>query len=225
MLFLIWMVLLFDTEKMCYEITQSIADQLELPYTRERYLNYIGVSDKEIQASYYEIYENYDQEIVTNFIRYTHEQIHQQCERGDVPLKPGVLELLDYLKVKNIPMVIASSNLRPIIKLLIQKAGIDTYFSAIISAEDVQLAKPNPEIFQKAAGILKKPLENILIFEDSFNGISAAYQAGIPVIMIPDLIKPTAEIEKMTVAILDSLLQVPAYLTENLKTKNNKIEA
>ncbi|MGK9306964.1 HAD family phosphatase, partial [Melissococcus plutonius] len=51
------------------------------------------------------------------------------------------------------------------------------------------------------------------------------YQAGIPVIMIPDLIKPTAEIEKMTVAILDSLLQVPAYLTENLKTKNNKIEA
>lgn len=64
-----------------------------------------------------------------------------------------------------------------------------------------------------------------MIFEDSFNGISAAYQAGIPVIMIPDLIKPTAEIEKMTVAILDSLLQVPAYLTENLKTKNNKIEA
>lgn len=206
--------LLFDTELIYYQAQQKIADEMKFPYNQELYLAYVGVSDEEVQASYQEIFQEFGKEQVDIFIKRSYEETYRIFETGEVPLKAGVLDLLDYLEAAGIPKVVASSNQRPVIQLLLDKAGIRDRFSAIISAEDVQRAKPDPEIFIKALDTLATKAERTLVFEDSFHGVTAASQAQIPVIMVPDLILPTPEIEAQTETILSSLLDAPAYLAK-----------
>ncbi|MGM0218399.1 HAD family hydrolase [Enterococcus sp. AZ126] len=203
--------LLFDTELIYYQSTQKIADKMGFPYSKEIYLEYVGVSDEEVQENYHRIYQDFGKERVDEFIQRSYDDTYQVFESGEVPLKEGVLELLDFLDQQEIPRLVASSNVRPAIELLLEGAGIKERFSGIVSAEDVTRAKPDPEIFRKALDNLGTKAEHTLIFEDSFHGVTAADAAGIPVIMVPDLLAPTDEVKEKTLEIFESLIQVPAY--------------
>lgn len=208
--------LLFDTELIYYQSTQKIADAMSFPYSKELYLEFLGVSDEEVQENYHRIYKDFGKEKVNEFINRSYDETYQVFKSGEVPLKEGVLALLDFLDQQEIPRIVASSNVRPAIELLLEGAGIKERFSGIVSAEDVTRAKPDPEIFQKALANLGTKADSTLIFEDSFHGVTAADAAGIPVIMVPDLLAPTDEIKEKTLEILDSLTQVPAYLKKSL---------
>ena len=82
-------------------------------------------------------------------------------------------------------------------------------FADIVSADDVTHAKPAPEIFEKAWEKAGCPAKNeTLIIEDSLNGVKAANNAKIPVVMVPDIILPTAYEKEHTVAILPDLVAV-----------------
>lgn len=204
--------LLFDTELIYYRSTQKVADKMGFSYSRELYQKFIGVSDEEVQANYHEIYKEHGTEKVAEFIRLAYEDTYQEFESGKVPLKEGVLELLTYLEEQKIPRVVASSNVRSAIDLLLENAKIRHYFDDIISCENVTRAKPDPEIFQVALGRLGTSAETTLILEDSYHGVMAAHAAGIPVIMIPDLLAPTKEMEEKTLTIFNSLKEVPPFI-------------
>ncbi|MBO0472949.1 HAD superfamily hydrolase [Enterococcus sp. DIV0840] len=204
--------LLFDTELIYYQSSQKIADAMNIPYSKEVYLEFVGVSDEEVQENYHRIYKDFGKEKVDEFIQRSYDDTYQVFEAGEVPLKEGVLELLDFLDQQEIPRIVASSNVRPAIELLLDGAGIKERFSGIVSAEDVTRAKPDPQIFRKALANLGTKAENTLIFEDSFHGVTAADAAGIPVIMVPDLLAPTDEIKAKTLEIFESLTQAPVYL-------------
>ncbi|MGX7205578.1 HAD family hydrolase [Enterococcus pingfangensis] len=204
--------LLFDTESIYYEANQVVADKYGLPFTKEIYARFIGVSDEEVWAELHKMYADHGKETVQRFIDESWGMAHDRFKTGKVDLKPGVYELLAYLEEKNIPRVLASSNVRPIIEILLEHAGIRDKFSAIISAEDVKFAKPDPEIFVIAADRLGIVGADGLVLEDSKNGILAAEGAGVPVVMIPDILPPTAELEEKTEAVLSSLHEVIDFL-------------
>ncbi|HCT4857810.1 TPA: HAD family hydrolase [Enterococcus faecalis] len=204
--------LLFDTELIYYTSTQKVADAMGLPYSKEVYLDYVGISDEEVQENYRRIYASYGHDTVEEFIRRSYDDTLQEFRSGNVPLKPGVVEFLDFLDDQKIPRLVASSNVRPAIEMLLIHAGIQDRFVGIVSAEDVKRAKPDPEIFQKARQLLGTEAPKTLIFEDSFHGVSAAHSAGIPVIMVPDLLQPTEVIQEKTLHVLESLHQAPHYL-------------
>ena len=64
--------------------------------------------------------------------------------------------------------------------------GLEFYFDYVIAGNEVKRAKPDPEIFLKAAeGFSLKP-EECVVIEDAIMGIKAAKKAGIAVIVIPD---------------------------------------
>jgi beta-phosphoglucomutase len=90
---------------------------------------------------------------------------------------PGVLPVLHYLKDKNqlIALGSASKNARPIL----EKTGIIHLFDAIVDGNDVTNAKPDPEVFLRAAQLLNVKNENSIVFEDSVAGIQAANIANM----------------------------------------------
>ena len=205
--------LIFDTELLYYQATQIVADQMGIPYTKELYLAYVGVSDEEVWAAYHEWFdEAFGHQMIEEFIQAAFQQTLEMFQRGEAELKPGIHELLHYLDEKKIPRVLASSNQRKVIDTLLEAAGLTAEFPEIVCFDDVTRAKPDPEIFEKARALLAVPKEELVILEDSANGIHAAHGAGISVIMIPDLIAPTTIIEEKVLKVLPSLEDVPDFL-------------
>jgi beta-phosphoglucomutase len=89
----------------------------------------------------------------------------------------GVLPVLHYLKEQNqlIALGSASKNARPIL----EKTGILPLFDAVVDGNDVSNAKPDPEVFLRAAKSLNTSNENSIVFEDSVAGIQAANIANM----------------------------------------------
>lgn len=206
--------LLFDSEAIYYQAQQMAADNHGIPFDKDLYREYIGVADEEAWVSMHERFAEHGKETVQKFIDDSWKDAHQTFRSGEVDLKPGVRELLQFLDEQGIPKVVASSNVRPIIEVLLEHAGIRDQFQVIVSAEDVTLAKPDPEIFNIAREHLGTAAEETLVLEDAQHGVMAAVSAGIPVIMVPDMIQPTEELAKQTAAVLPNLFEVITYIQE-----------
>lgn len=206
--------LLFDTESIYCEANLVVAEKYGIPFTKETYARFIGISDEEVWAELHKMYADHGEATVQKFIDESWGMAHDRFKTGEVDLKPGVHELLTYLEKKGIQRVVASSNVRPVIEILLEHAGIREKFSDIISAEDVKWAKPDPEIFVIAADRLGIDGADGLVLEDSKNGILAAEGAGIPVVMVPDIVPPTDKLKEKTAAVFPTLHDVIDFLED-----------
>ena len=159
--------------------------------------------NKSVREYYTSEFPNIDFDLVNNELM---TELINSSNNGNLNMKIGVIELLEYLKVKNIKLAIASSSKREMIELYTKNANIFEYFDYIISGEDIVNSKPDPEIFIKAMKYFNISPKETIIFEDSFNGIIAANKSGAFPIMIPDILVPTEEIINLTWKVFDNLL-------------------
>lgn len=207
--------LIFDTENLVYQAHVRSAKDLKMTFGKEDYLRYLGISDAEYEKKAHEDYDEvYGKDTVTKFIQLAYTYTKEMYDQGLVEIKPGVVELLRYLESAGIQRILASSNNRPEIQRLLKEAGLTADFPLIISADDVSRAKPDPAIFLGAAEMLQLPVAELLVLEDSANGVKAAIAADIPVIMVPDLLEPDEELAKQTLAVLPDLHEVKEYLAK-----------
>jgi beta-phosphoglucomutase family hydrolase len=102
---------------------------------------------------------------------------------GIVPL-PGVLAMLKELKARSIPTAVGSSTPRLNIETIMAMTGLADYFQAIASAEDVNVGKPDPQVFLKAAAKINAEPANCIVFEDAHVGIEAGKRAGMKVVAV-----------------------------------------
>ncbi len=96
----------------------------------------------------------------------------------------GVKELLELLRSKDIPMVVASSSEPMVLKYVISRLGFEDYFQDLISGMDVPNGKPAPDIFLKASSVLNVRPADCVVIEDSLNGVNAAKAAGMSCIAV-----------------------------------------
>jgi len=202
--------LMFDTETLYYKANQQTADRLGLPFDYAFYEKYIGASDKEFFNAMYEA--NEDKELVDAFVEQSDRDARTMFFSGQLKKKPGLDKLLAYLKEKNIKKIVASSTERNLVEQLIAEVDLRDYFVDVVGGDEVEHSKPHPEIFIKALERLGTDKEETLVLEDSLNGVKAAYSAGIPVIMIPDLFIPNEGLKEKAVEIKDNLNEVIDYI-------------
>lgn len=130
-----------------------------------------------------------------------------------LPAKPGLHELLEVLKERDIKMAVATSSSHNHAIASIKREGIYPYFHTIITGNMVTEAKPSPEIYQKACAGLQILPKECLALEDAYNGIRSAHAAGMMTIMVPDLLKDTSFVEEILDGKMDSLLDVAHWIT------------
>ena len=126
--------------------------------------------------------------------------------------KPGVEELLKYLKMRGFKIGLASSTREVLVRSEISDGGLLGYFDQIVGGDMVERSKPEPDIFLEACRRLGTRPENCYVIEDSHNGIRAAYAAGMHPIMVPDLMEVTEEMKSLAEEILGSLCAVQEFL-------------
>ncbi len=129
-----------------------------------------------------------------------------------VPLKPGLMELLDGLARAGVPLAVATSTTRPRVLPLMEKAGILDRFQFLLCGDEVKHPKPNPEIYVKTIARLGAKPSECLVLEDSLAGVEAAHGAQAVVFMIPDLIAPDAQALDRAKRVFSSLDEVGVYL-------------
>ena len=133
---------------------------------------------------------------------------HEKYDGGRLPMKPGVVELLSYLKDNGKKIALASSTRRETVVNQLRWADIIDYFDVIISGDMVARSKPAPDIFLKACEELRVSPEKAYAIEDSYNGIRAAHAGGLRPIMVPDLLEADDEMRELSECVCKSLNDV-----------------
>jgi len=112
--------------------------------------------------------------------------------REDLPFIDGAPEAVARL-AERWPLAVASSSNRPIIDLVLGLSGLDRFFEATVSSEEVPRGKPSPDVYLEAASRLGADPTKSTAVEDSRNGILSAKAAGMRVIAIPNKRFPLEE--------------------------------
>jgi beta-phosphoglucomutase len=112
------------------------------------------------------------------------EQYYQDEYLPDLKLVDGLTEFLAAAHQAGIPMAIGSAAIPFNIDFVLDNLSIRHYFKAIVSADDVELSKPHPETYIKAAQKLQVPVADCIVFEDVPKGVESAANAGMQSVVI-----------------------------------------
>lgn len=96
----------------------------------------------------------------------------------------GLLPFLLQAKDLGIPMAVATAAGKENIDFILSGLDIESFFKAVVGAEDIEKGKPDPEIFLKSAQKLHVDPQACIVFEDSPNGVEAARRAGMKAILV-----------------------------------------
>jgi len=110
------------------------------------------------------------------------EELYRELASGRIEeiLVPGLRPFLD--RYRGAPLAVASNAEPENVNFLLDRAGLRSYFRAVVDGQQVIHPKPHPEIYLRAAELLNIAPSNCVVFEDSLTGITAARAAGMRVI-------------------------------------------
>ena len=127
---------------------------------------------------------------------------------GDIPLKAGCTEILEFLKLQGIKVAIATSTVEEISVRNLKKLGLIGSFDALVTGDMVANGKPAPDIFiESGRRIGAKPEETLVVGDSSFD-IIGGHRAGMRPIMVIDHTPPNEEAEPLCIAICNNLFEV-----------------
>lgn len=203
---------IFDSERLVLEGWQEIAAKYGIKGIEEVLPRCLGVNaqaTREIFREYYGQdfpYDEYKKEASALF--------HSRYGNGKLPLKPGVKELLSYLKENGYLVGLASSTRQAIVEQEIRDAGLMPYFDNLVCGDMLKRSKPEPDIYLKACENLDVEPRMAIAVEDSYNGIRSAKRAGMVPVMVPDMVQPDEEMRSLAHKICKDLFEVKNWISE-----------
>lgn len=187
--------LIFDSERIVQRSWNISGQRLGLGNVGEHIYYTLGLN-RASRKKYYE--ENIKEDFpFDEFSKLTRKIFFEIVENEGLPMKKGVKEILTYGKENGIKLALATSSSRDYAMKCLKDASIDTYFDGIVCGDMVSHSKPDPEIYLKACELVGVNPKEAVAFEDAPAGIESAYQAGMKVVMVPDLVQPTDKISSM----------------------------
>lgn len=204
--------ILIDSEPIAYSILQEMVSVYGGSIPLEDYTaNYLGRTVAMGMATIKSIFNapESEEELMEIYLRKEKEKLAE-----GVPLKPGVKELLVYIKNCGYKTIVASSSVRERAESILKSYDILKYFDDMVFGYEVPKGKPNPDIFLKACEKLGVQPHEAIVIEDSEAGIEAAYSANITTICIPDMKHPDKHYRNMVCYMFESLFDVMRLLEE-----------
>ena len=201
---------IFDTETVCVNAWKAIAPEFGVERIEEVFQDCIGCNQKhsaEILRS------NYGSDFpVDAFFRRSSEKNHRIIDEEGLPIKPGAEALFSWLRSVGAKTAVASSTRTATVERELKMAGFYHYFDVVVGGDMVEKSKPEPDIYLHACRLLGADPKECFAVEDSYNGVRSASRAGMTVIMVPDRLEPTEEMEELAEIVLKDLCEVRGYL-------------
>lgn len=168
---------LLDSEPMHQEIIYEVFQLKGIPFDKAYIETLTGMSAFPMWEKVK--HDAQRSESVEELIKFHRDYLFKRLPEVKVPLAPHVKDVLEKFKNEGKHLSLASSSARKLIDIFTQQTNIAHYFEVIMSGDDVQYSKPNPEIFLKVAQWYGLPATQFTVIEDSTNGVKAAKSAGM----------------------------------------------
>jgi HAD superfamily hydrolase (TIGR01509 family) len=201
---------LADSEPWWNRIDAKLLAEHGVSYRGEYHRNVLGVSYRlavefyknafHISASVEELMRRRG-EIATDFFA------------NRVRLFPSAKTTLEQLREMKLHLAVATSSVSASARPLLDRTGIRSLFSVVVTGDEVQQGKPLPDIYLRAAKKLGISSKACLVIEDALAGVAAGKAANMRVAAIPDrrFVDPQ-EYEKEANYVLGSLSEIPALI-------------
>ena len=168
---------LLDSEPMHQEIIYEVFQLKGIPFDKAYIETLTGMSAFPMWEKVK--HDAQRSESVEELIKFHRDYFFKRLPEVKVPLVPHVKDVLEKFKNEGKHLSLASSSARKLIDIFTQQTNIAHYFEVIMSGDDVQYSKPNPEIFLKVAQWYGLPATQFTVIEDSTNGVKAAKSANM----------------------------------------------
>lgn len=201
---------IFDSETLVFKCWDVVAKKYGIIDIEKACRECLGINSVETKQRFLKRYgaefpyDEYKSEMSALF--------HETAASGGLDLKPGVVELLTFLKEHKYGLAVASSTRKVVVESQLKNAGVLKFFDEIICGDMVKKSKPEPDIYLTAAEKIKVNPKECYAIEDSYNGIRSAYSADMQVIMVPDMLPPNEETEEKCCKTCESLLEVMDFI-------------
>lgn len=197
---------LIDTEKLAVRAWVKAGETLDLSLSEQQVLDLIiGRTKKDIIDSMSSLFGGYD---TAQKLFDQHQVYREQLVDSELEPKPYAAECLDALKADGYKLGLATSSHRPTTDHCLELTNLTGRFVNLTCGEEVTHGKPDPETFLVAAERLGSDPSTCVVVEDSHNGVRAGHAAGMKVVMVPDLLPVTDEIEALCDAVIPSLAEL-----------------
>ncbi|KXS50438.1 HAD family phosphatase [Halanaerobium sp. ST460_2HS_T2] len=202
--------LMFDTEKLSKTIWKNIGEEKGYNFDEDLFDQLIGT---DINTTKNIFKDKFGSDFSYDKMRKRKCKIMaKKIEKEGVPIKKGLNETIKYLKENDYRIAVASSSSKETIEFYLRSVNLNREIDFIIGGDEVKESKPNPEIFNKCCEKMNINKKEILILEDSINGILAADKANMNVVLIEDIVSVPKKVKKLTYKELNHLAELPLLL-------------
>lgn len=175
-----------DTAKYHFLAWRKLANSVGVDFTETQNEQLKGVSrvkslEKILAWGNIELSEDHFMELMA---KKNDDYLDHVKKMDESEILPDVIKVIAHLKTLNIPIALGSASQNA--RMILKKVNLYQSFDAIVDGTNVSTAKPNPEVFLKAAELVEIAPEQCVVFEDSVSGIQAANAAGMISIGIGD---------------------------------------
>lgn len=204
---------LIDTEAEHWRTMAQASTALGWPFTDELLLRMVGITRDENRLMLAELL---GPDFPLDQFYADADALFDAALEAAMPLRPGAMAVLQQLADAGVPMALATSTEAPFAQQRLEKAGLLPFFDQIVTRNDVERPKPDPEPYLLAAYRLGVAPGDAVAVEDSYAGVQSATSAGIATVMVPDLVQPTEREWQSAAAVLPGLNRLWGLLAPRL---------
>ena len=196
--------LMLDTEPIYKSAWQSAADECGYVLEDDFYLTLVGQPNPACERA---LLNRFGDDFPIDDFRDRWSGLWRaHVETSGIPTKPGLTELLNFLRERQVPVAVATSSDRDYASLSLRAAQLETWFDNVITGDQVVKGKPAPDIYIEAAHRLGVAAVNCVAIEDSDAGVLAASALGMITVMVPDLKAPSPQARAAAFCVVASLV-------------------
>ncbi|OIF67055.1 bifunctional mannitol-1-phosphate dehydrogenase/phosphatase [Acinetobacter baumannii] len=183
---------MFDTERLRFQILQQASQELiGQEFSHEYLMQCLGLSATTAEKLAQRLY---GVDVPYKEIRKRADEMElEHIRKHGVPIKKGLVQVLERLRKSGLRMAVATSSRRAIAEEYLINTNVYKFFDVITCGDEVEQGKPHPEIFLKAASQLHLDANQCLMFEDSENGLTSAHTSKGLTILLKDIKEPNDE--------------------------------
>jgi HAD superfamily hydrolase (TIGR01509 family) len=197
--------LLLDTETLWHEAEAELFRRHGATFTHEDQMRVIG-TNFDITARYFAERLGWPLERRAELVHESTALMHDRV-RVQVNARPGAVELIDGLRtLDGVRLGLASNSPRFLVDDALATAGLTDAFDAIVTSDDVEHAKPAPDIYLLVCERLGVDPSQALALEDSASGVTAAKAAGMTCIAVPMFAETDVSAADRVIESLEELL-------------------